>query len=243
MPCMEPSLQHQRRWPPSLSRSVARSRRAFECGVATPTLPGVATKSDDMLLAALFLKRCLGDLGGMWLLHTVGYTSQAATVAASAFENALTVAALLARPQDAAPRVLSDTGETPWPPFSSARFRRKWNSPLEHTNSRKRWREMYAAYKWLCRIKHPTAMSEMHDAGGSATGSGEYVVMAAPDTRKHHSAVRRSSPPGRRAAVRTTPCPMACASAARLARPRPIPFVPPTPPARRSGRPPRATRG
>ena len=43
---------------------------------------------------------------------------------------------------------------------------------------------MYAAYKWLCRIKHPTAMSAMHDAGGSATGSGEYVVMAAPDTRK-----------------------------------------------------------
>jgi hypothetical protein len=121
----------------------------------------------------------------MWLLLTVGYTSQAASVGASAFQNALTVAAVLARPQDASPRVLSDTGETPWPALQLCKIQAEVEFTPGTDECEKRWREMYAAYKWPCRIKHPTAMSAMHDAGSSSTGNrGEYVVMAAPDIRK-----------------------------------------------------------
>lgn len=42
---------------------------------------------------------------------------------------------------------------------------------------------MYSAYKWLCKIKHPTYKSALHDSMAASVRAGEYVVMAAPDLR------------------------------------------------------------
>jgi hypothetical protein len=84
----------------------------FECGVAVPTLPhGQLTK--DLKVAALFLKRSLADLRGVWLLLGTGHTSHAGAVAAAAFENALTVNAILANPQ-AVDDIVTNGRESPW---------------------------------------------------------------------------------------------------------------------------------
>ena len=42
---------------------------------------------------------------------------------------------------------------------------------------------VYASYKYLCKIKHPTFRSSVHDAGATQVRNREFSVMAAPDIR------------------------------------------------------------
>ncbi len=61
----------------------------YECGVEALTLSCKHENTKDMRVAGLFLKRLLNDLRAVWNLLLLGYTSQAGSVAAAAFENAL----------------------------------------------------------------------------------------------------------------------------------------------------------
>jgi len=63
----------------------------YECGVEVPTLSGKHKNTADLRVAGLFLKRVLNDLRATWDLLLLGYTSQAGSVAAAAFENTLII--------------------------------------------------------------------------------------------------------------------------------------------------------
>jgi len=45
------------------------------------------------------------------------------------------------------------------------------------------WEVSYSQYKWLCKVKHPTIPSALHDAFSVSLTGSEYIVMGAPDTR------------------------------------------------------------
>lgn len=109
----------------------------YECGIEVVTLPSGIHNHIHLKMAALFLKRALSDLRGVWHLLSTGYTSQAGSLAA-----ALT-------PGD---------------------FKARWN-------------ELYSAYEWLCKIKHPTLASVSHDASSTKLDEETYVVAAIPDLR------------------------------------------------------------
>jgi hypothetical protein len=156
----------------------------LECGVAVPTLPANSPPSDALDLTALFLKRCLGDLRSTWLLCLIGYTPQAASVAASAFENAFTVIAILADPANAPTRIYADDLESPWSPIELCKIRAATEHSRGTPDFERRWREFYSHYKLLCKIKHPTLAATRHDARAAATtDDGEYAVVAVPDIR------------------------------------------------------------
>ena len=165
-------------------------RACYEAGVQVVTLPSDRSSARELILAAPFLKRALNDLRAVWDLLLRGYTSQAASVAAALFENALAVT-VVARDQAAASELEASTGgDLPWrAQAQSKRAAKIWlrddreqaNAPT--TSKESLWRAAYAAYKWLCKIKHPTMPSAVHDAGATTVANGTYVVMAAPDVR------------------------------------------------------------
>jgi hypothetical protein len=66
-------------------------RLCVETGVQVTTLKHTNRGALQLKCAALFLKRLLNDLRTIWLMLNHGYTSQAASVSASLFENALVV--------------------------------------------------------------------------------------------------------------------------------------------------------
>jgi hypothetical protein len=73
-----------------LSPFTSTVRDCYETGVEVATLPAKGPTKSHMLVAALFLKRSLNDFRATWVLLHLGYTSQAAAVAGSLYENALT---------------------------------------------------------------------------------------------------------------------------------------------------------
>lgn len=155
-------------------------RSSYEAGVQAPTLTGRRHNEPDMLAAAPFLKRTLNDLRCVWILLLRGYTSQAAAVAASLFENALATYCLAGDEANAGSLESEPTGDIPWTTMEMAK---KWAAVEERAGTPEyelRWREMYGAYKWLCKIKHPTQRSALHDTIATKLRD-EYVVMAAPN--------------------------------------------------------------
>ena len=150
-------------------------RILYEAGVQCPTIPGGRSAEADMRVAALFLKRTLTDFRAGWLLVISGYTSQGATVAASLWEHAVAAQVIAGHP-DRAEKYLKTRGpELPWPPKKLARLAAMGESDAEDAAA-----QMHVGYKWLCKAKHPTGPTALHDAGSTAL-SPEYVVMAAPD--------------------------------------------------------------
>lgn len=166
-------------------------RSCYEAGVQASTLEGRRHEEPDIVYAALFLKRALNDLRGVWLLTQTGYTSQAACIAAALFENALAATCLAGSPDNASKLRASKSGDLPWGAQSLSkmvadRWRRQAHEkgePFDQDDYQRHWRQAYLGYKWLCKIKHPTLRSAFHDAPATARESREYVVMAAPDTR------------------------------------------------------------
>lgn len=173
-------------------------RKCYESGVQVPTLPSKRHGTPDIMLAALFLKKSLNDLRSTWVLLQHGYTSQAASVAASLFENALTVTCLAGNDSNTKKVQNSKSGDLPWSAQLLAKIlAQQWKEEARITNSKfdeidyeSAWREIYSGYKWLCKIKHPTVMSAVHDASSTSLRSDEYVVMAAPDIRPEDIAVK-----------------------------------------------------
>jgi len=163
----------------------------YECGVEVPTLPTLSNqeRTEDIRVAGLFLKRLLNDLRAVWNLLLLGYTSQAGSVAAAAFENALIVSCVAGNIQRAE-KLLSSAGNSPWQVANLCKMfthQLKGSKQAEKTSSaledESYWKALYAQYRWLCKVKHPTISSAIHDAFSVSLDGDEYIIMAAPDTR------------------------------------------------------------
>ena len=81
-----------------LSQFEPAIRDCYEAGVQIPTLASKRYGQHDILFSALLLKKALNDLHAVWILACFGYTSQAAAVAATLYENALTASCLAGDP-------------------------------------------------------------------------------------------------------------------------------------------------
>jgi hypothetical protein len=166
-------------------------RKCYECGVEVATLPNRTSHNLDKQIAAVFLKRALTDLRAIWRLVSQGYTSQAGSVAAATFENAL-LCAYVAGNSTAAQKIQnSNSGDVPFKAkelaINLAKLRQKAESKQGRIITEREveihWRTIYAQYKWLCKIKHPNFLSALHDSGASAVNPNDYIIMAVPDTR------------------------------------------------------------
>ena len=167
-------------------------RDCYEAGVQAPTLTDDREIAFDMRLAALFLKRSLNDLRAVWVVTCMGYTSEAAAIAAALFEHALAVEALAGSEARARELQESSSGDLPWSPLELAKIHAQLlreeavicGKNFADDDYERLWREVYSAYKYLCKIKHPTLRSTSHDAGSTNLRDREFVVMAAPDLRQ-----------------------------------------------------------
>lgn len=163
----------------------------YECGVEAPTLDCKREKTKDIIVAALFLKRSLNDLRAAWNLLLLGYTSQAGSVAAAAFENTLATSCIAENIKRAEKFLNSKTG-LPWSVVDLckiyARKLREQDSGIGRASvdieSENYWEILYSQYKWLCQVKHPTIPSALHDAFSVSLKGDEFIVMAAPDIRE-----------------------------------------------------------
>lgn len=170
----------------------------YGAGVQAATLPGKSDKNSGLKFASLFLKKALNDLRSAWILVRIGYTSQAAAVVATLFENALTVNCLAGQSANVKKLKKNKSGDLPWTPIQLSKilagqwrdYYRGTGETFEKDDYELAWREIYAGYKWLCKVKHPTMDSVLHDAKSTATDPGEYVIMAAPDIRPENLAVK-----------------------------------------------------
>lgn len=167
--------------------------KLYECGIEVVTLKNNAQEgSNSTKIGGIFLKRCLTDLRAIWSLLQIGYTSQAGCVAAAAFENALIVEAISNNDERARLIMNSKSGDSPWSVVNLCKFHadqvKEESRLLEKEFSEQEyefaWAQLYGAYKWLCKIKHPTMPSAIHDTGASTHHEGEYVIMAVPDIRE-----------------------------------------------------------
>jgi hypothetical protein len=153
----------------------------YEAGLTAPVLRAEALVETDVRCAALHFKRVLNDLRSVWLLLKCGYTSQAASVAASLYENALGTVCLTIAPQNVETYLASESGELPWSPMAMAKMVVQHEGHAPGTKDFKsQWRALYGHYVWLCQTKHPTMPSVVHDTSASAVRDG-YVVMALPN--------------------------------------------------------------
>lgn len=153
-------------------------------------LPGEWEDEQHILVAGGCLKRALDDLRAMWLLLRSGYTSAAAAAAADLWEHSM-LAACCARDPGLASQFLKDVPGDPMlgPLALCEALAMITHSPphgetatadqIEGTKL-----EFYAAYKWLCQLKHPSARATIHHSAGTTVGGdGVLGLMAHPDSR------------------------------------------------------------
>ena len=160
-------------------------RLTYEAGVIVPVLRANGLSVLDVRCAALFFKRTLNDLRAVHNLLLSGYTSQAASVAAALYENALATNCLTHSQGNIDALLNSENGELPWSTKQMTKMvslaeGKKEGSP-DYENS---WRSLYAHYVWLCQCKHPTMQTVLHDVSATQLDEG-YVVMALPNAKEH----------------------------------------------------------
>jgi hypothetical protein len=160
----------------------------YECGVEVPTLPCKQKERDtNTTIAALFLKRSLNDLRATWNLLLSGYTSQAGSVAAAGFENAMAVCCLVDN-TIAAEKLFNiklaklNLSVAELCKMHYANVSINQDSYLGK-NKVENWEVLYSQYQWLCKVKHPTIPSAAHDAFAVSISKDEFAIVAAPDTR------------------------------------------------------------
>lgn len=166
-------------------------RNCVEAGALAPTLKAKNHGEPRFLAAGPFLKRSLTDLRSLWLLIQLGYTSQAACIAASLYENALT-AAVLADSEELTKEASSTKySEIPWSAKKLAQLDAKRALRImykgKHYPDKKyedNWTISYFNYKWLCQIKHPTWQSAFHDVKSSLLNDKEYAIFPIPCNHK-----------------------------------------------------------
>lgn len=157
---------------------------AYEAGLIAPTLEGKIKTGVDVKFGAIYLKRVLNDLRGVWSLLRNGYTSQAASVAASLYESALATICLLQNNENAETLKQNPYGAIPWGPKAMAKMVVRGQGRLDGTKEfENAWRALYGHYVWLCQIKHCTPDSVIHDTKASRIEEKGYLVMAIPNVR------------------------------------------------------------
>lgn len=166
-------------------------RDSYEAGVIVPVLRAKGLAVLDVRCAALFFKRALNDLRGVWLLLRSGYTSQAASVAASLYENALATICLTQSNDNIADFRTKPDGELPWSPTEMAKMVVHGEGKTPHAKDYENgWRSLYAHYVWLCQIKHSNRQSVIHDTVATSLADEQYVVMALPNVRDEDVGVK-----------------------------------------------------
>lgn len=175
------------------------TKAIYSCAVQVPTLSN-KEQSLNMRVAALFLKRSLNDMRSLWLLIERGYSSQAASVGASLYENALAATIIAGNEKYANKVINSKNGDLPWGAKKLGELYSKKCQQEERQAGRENGSEevkehadsLYAVYKWLCKLKHPTLPSVVHDSMSASVKAGEYIVMAFPDLRDEDLAVKKN---------------------------------------------------
>jgi hypothetical protein len=160
----------------------------YECGVELFTLDKKDEINEVQTIGAILFKRVLTDLRVIWNLVSIGYTSQAGCVAAGLYETALAIAYILSN-ERAIDEIREKNGDIPWTPKELCKDYAKRSSNQNKKLYELAWRELYGTYKWLCKIKHPTLRSAIHDALSSSLEE-KFVVMAAPDIREEDLPVK-----------------------------------------------------
>ena len=159
-------------------------RDTYEAGVIVPVLRAQRRAVLDVRCAALFFKRVLNDFRGVWVLLRRGYTSQAAAIAASLYENALASICLTQSNDNISDFQTKPDGEIPWSPIEMAKMVNRVEGKKVNTKEFENgWRSLYAHYVWLCQIKHSTRQSVIHDTVASSLAHKHYVIMALPNIR------------------------------------------------------------
>ncbi len=161
----------------------------LEAGMLAPMVPNSKPMDIRLVTAAPFLKCALDDLRATWLLVHRGYTAQAASVAASLFENAL-VAAVIAGSTDLANQARkSKDGEIPWGAKELCQLDTKREMAISKTNGKPYTQKMYEDdwtisyfhYKWLCQVKHPTWQAATHALKSTLVNKKEFAVRPGPN--------------------------------------------------------------
>jgi hypothetical protein len=175
-------------------------KTVYECGTNVIFLKGENIHKEDIKLAALFLKRCLADFRVIWNLLNTGYASQAGTIIAGTFENALLVSAVAGDAKETKKLIKIMSKGNSWPIKELCKkLSRKNVSSKEGLTKREAekkfelgWRASYGIYMWLCMLKHPTLPSLIHDAFSSSPDNDAYFLLTMPDTRKEDFALKTS---------------------------------------------------
>ena len=154
-----------------------------------PMVPTSKPMDARLVTAAPFLKCALDDLRATWILIHRGYTAQAASVAASLFENAL-VAAVIAGSTDLANQAKkSKDGEIPWGAKELCQLDTKremaiskvYGKPYTQKMYEDAWTISYFHYKWLCQVKHPTWQAATHALKSTLVNEKEFAVRPGPN--------------------------------------------------------------
>lgn len=164
----------------------------YEAGVQSQFLPCRRRSSADLRVAALYLKRVLMDLRATWLLCIRGYTSQAASLAASLYENALAVEVIAGDPARARQCVGKPGGDLPWTIRKLTQLRvakreilaKSRGDTLTDDERLSAGEITYFTYRWLCKMKHPTVPALLHEASGTKVDDSTFVVMALPNAHE-----------------------------------------------------------
>jgi hypothetical protein len=164
-------------------------RMVYECGVEAPTLPSRRHQEPDLQFAGLFLKRALTDFRVIWVLVHMGYTAQAASVAASLYEHALAVDCIAGSPKNAQKLSSTARGELPWSPKQLAHVAAKQHRmrsekdgyPFSSADEDAYAQDLYTQYVYFCKLKHPTSRSLLHLAAALTDEDGAYVIGVMPD--------------------------------------------------------------
>jgi len=174
-------------------------KKCHDCAAEVCTLKCNQKRTSDLRVSALFLKRSLNDLRGVWKLLLLGYTSQAGSVAAAAFENSTLAACTAADIRMANKLLSSKTGDIPWTvldlcktdarqgeEYEASRLGRKFSN----RNYEVAWRVYYGEYMWFCKLKHPNMTVALHDVSPAPVPQSKSVVTAFPDARDENLAVK-----------------------------------------------------
>ncbi len=156
-----------------------------EAGMEGPMLARQERNSVRLRICALYLKRMLNDVRSMWLMIRQGNTSQAGSIAASLFENALLIECLAENEARAVRFSQSPTEMWPWDKRAMCNFVNQDTARRENRKPDQRTADAhYQHYSWLCEIKHPTLSYVTHDSGSTDLLKKGYAVMPLPDTRE-----------------------------------------------------------
>jgi hypothetical protein len=167
-------------------------RACIEAGTLAPMVPSKNHGRLQFIAAGPFLKRALNDLRCVWILIERGYSTQAASVAASLYENALTAAILASDEKLAIEARKTKYAEIPWTPKQLAQlnarreiaFQEKTGKRSTNKEYEDAWTISYFNYKWLCQIKHPTWQAVHHDVRGALVTENEYAIRPGPNNVK-----------------------------------------------------------